>query len=180
MRPIGRRRGGPGDVCTGDRRGRVAAVATRGRSGWGASRCRSLELPACITQLRGGVVAPPASYVTTASVDGAPPTACAAVTRSLHAAPLPCSAARSRDSAPPSAFAARLRGSDAATSAGRHGEGVPSEPPRGGGEPSGSRGVGVLRGSAGGSYIDITGRPILISYNRPVYKKCAAAGKCNL
>jgi hypothetical protein len=38
-------------------------------------------------------------------------------------------------------------------------------------------GVGVVRGSASGSYIDITGRPISISYNRPVYKNCAVAEK---
>jgi hypothetical protein len=30
-----------------------------------------------------------------------------------------------------------------------------------------------------GRYIDITGRPILIRYNRPIYKKCAAADNCN-
>jgi hypothetical protein len=55
MRPVGRRGGGPGGVCTGDRRGRVAAVATGRRRGWGAHRYRSLESPACIAQLRGGV-----------------------------------------------------------------------------------------------------------------------------
>jgi hypothetical protein len=40
-------------------------------------------------------------------------------------------------------------------------------------------GVGGVRGSADGRYIDITGQPISIRYNRPIYKKCAAAGNCN-
>jgi hypothetical protein len=128
-------------------------------------------------------VAPPPSSVAAATVDGAPPTACAAASRSLNAALPPCSATRYRDGVMPSACAARLRGPDAATPVGRYGEGGPSEPPRGGGEPRGveiSRVVGVVRGSAGGRYTDITGRPISISYNRPVYKKCAAAGNCKL
>jgi hypothetical protein len=152
MRPVGRGGGGPDVVCTGDRRGRVPAVATRGRRGWGARWCRSLESPACIAQLRRGIVAPPSS-VAAASVDGAPPTTRAAATRSLDAAPPPCSAARSRDGALPSACAARLRGPDAAPPAARHGEGEPSEPPRGrvesrgGGEPSGvNEGRGTVRG----------------------------------
>jgi hypothetical protein len=89
-------------------------------------------------------VAPPPSSVAAASVNGAPPTACAVATRSLDAAPPPCSAARSRDGAPPSACAARLRGPDAATPVGRHGDGGPSEPPRGGGE---RRGVEISWGS---------------------------------
>jgi hypothetical protein len=116
-------------------------------------RCRSLESPACIVQLRRGIVAPPPSSVAAASIDGAPPTTRAAATRSLDAAPPPCSAARSRDGAPPSACAARLRGPDAAPPAARHGEGEPSEPsrgrgePRGGGEPSGvNGGRGTVRG----------------------------------
>jgi hypothetical protein len=92
-------------------------------------------------------VAPPPSSVATATIYGAPPTACATVTWSLDAAPPPSSVARSRDGAPPSACATRLRCPDAATPAGRHGKGGASEPPRGDGEPRGSRSHGG-RGSA--------------------------------
>jgi hypothetical protein len=75
------------------------------------------------------------------------PTTRAAATRSLDAAPPPCSTARSHDGAPPSACAARLRGPDAAPPAARHGEGEPLEPPRGHGEPSGvNGGRGTVRG----------------------------------
>jgi hypothetical protein len=65
-------------------RGRGAAVGTGGRRGWGSRRHRILESLACITHLRGGVVAT-RSAITVATVDAAPPTAVAA--RTLTVAP---------------------------------------------------------------------------------------------